>query len=151
MHAAAQPGLTLPHNRRIGHDRHADSKLFITGLRGHTAEVTGISWSPDGDALATACDDRTVRVFDLRDPTAKTIPLRKKELRCGVQDVAFGDDSSHVAVQARYGAALAPLCACCAAALNVKSQTFACPACSILSRLLYLLCYRPRASATLRA
>ncbi|KAI7845338.1 hypothetical protein COHA_001045 [Chlorella ohadii] len=82
-----------------GADKHASSKLFITGLRGHTAEVTGLSWSPDGESLATACDDRTVRVFDLRDPTAKSIPCRKKELlRCGVQDVAFGDDAQHVAV-----------------------------------------------------
>lgn len=61
--------------------------------------MTGLSWSPDGTQLATACDDRTVRVFNLADPTAKSIPFRRKELRVGVQDVAFGDDNSHVAVQ----------------------------------------------------
>ncbi|KAL4432387.1 hypothetical protein ABPG77_001686 [Micractinium sp. CCAP 211/92] len=82
-------------------DRHATSKLFITGLKGHTAEVTGLAWSPDGTQLATACDDRTVRVFNLSDPTAKNIPFRRKELRVGVQDVAFGDDNSHVAVQTK--------------------------------------------------
>lgn len=43
------------------------------------------------------------QVFELRDPTTKTIPFRKKELRVGVQDVAFGDDASHVAVQVRVG------------------------------------------------
>lgn len=37
----------------------------------------------------------------MRDPTAKNIPFRHKELRVGVQDVAFGDDGSHVAVQVR--------------------------------------------------
>lgn len=43
-------------------------------------------------------------MFDLRDPTAKSIPARKKELlRCGVQDVGFGDDSNHVLVQVRAG------------------------------------------------
>lgn len=36
----------------------------------------------------------------MRDLTAKSIPSRKKELlRCGVQDVAFGDDAEHVVVQ----------------------------------------------------
>lgn len=34
----------------------------IACAQGHTAEVTGIAWSPDGQSLATACDDRTVRV-----------------------------------------------------------------------------------------
>jgi WD40 repeat protein len=75
----------------------------VTGLRWHTAEVTGLAWSPDGTQLATACDDRTVRVFNLSDPTAKSIPFRSKELRVGVQDVAFGEDSQHVAVQVRAG------------------------------------------------
>jgi hypothetical protein len=84
-------------------DKHATSRLFVTGLRGHTAEVTGLAWSPDGTQLATACDDRTVRVFNLSDPTAKSIPFRSKELRVGVQDVAFGEDSQHVAVQVRPG------------------------------------------------
>lgn len=82
-------------------DKHATSKLAIMGLKGHTAEVTGLSWSPDGTALATACDDRTVRIFNLADPTAKSIPFRKKELRVGVQDVAFADDEQHVAVQTK--------------------------------------------------
>lgn len=96
---------TLPprrHARCSTHaDKHATSKLAIMGLKGHTAEVTGLSWSPDGTALATACDDRTVRIFNLADPTAKSIPFRKKELRVGVQDVAFADDEQHVAVQVR--------------------------------------------------
>ncbi|PSC75857.1 Transducin beta 2 [Micractinium conductrix] len=84
------------------HDaKHATSKLFITGLKGHTAEVTGLAWSPDGTQLATACDDRTVRLFNLSDPTAKNIPFKRKELRVGVQDVAFGDDDAHVAVQTK--------------------------------------------------
>lgn len=45
------------------------------------------------------------QVFDLRDLTAKSLPCRKKELRVGVQDVAFGDDDAHVAVLVRRGVA----------------------------------------------
>jgi hypothetical protein len=38
-------------------------------------------------------------VFSLSDATAKSIPFRKKELRVGVQDVAFCEVAQHVAVQ----------------------------------------------------
>lgn len=44
---------------------------YITGhrsgikavLQGHTAEVTGINWSPDGQQLVSASRDRTVRIW----------------------------------------------------------------------------------------
>ena len=104
QHNCLAPCLPAPlHCSAHTADKHATSRLFVTGLRGHTAEVTGLAWSPDGTQLATACDDRTVRVFNLSDPTAKSIPFRSKELRVGVQDVAFGEDSQHVAVQVRPG------------------------------------------------
>jgi len=62
-----------------------------------TARTTQLFRPPH--LFLAACDDRTVRVFNLSDPTAKNITFRKKELRVGVQDVAFGDDNQHVAVQ----------------------------------------------------
>lgn len=84
-----------------GPDCHAHSKLFIAGLRGHGDSVTGLAWSADGTALATACEDRTVRLFDLRDLSAKNVPFKRKELlRVGAIDVAFvSEDNSRVAVQ----------------------------------------------------
>ena len=86
-----------------GPDRHAHSELFLTGLRGHTDEVTGLAFSADGTALATACADRTVRLYDLSNLEAKSIPFKKKELlRVGSTDVAFPTASSQrVAVQTR--------------------------------------------------
>ena len=95
----------LPLCRSLGGaDKQSSSKLFVAGLRGHTDAVTGLAWSPDGASLATACEDRTVRVYDLRDPTAKSIPMRKKELlRAGVLDVGFGANANHVVLQVRGG------------------------------------------------
>ena len=70
------PGVSLKHlvksaakarggGAAAGPDRHAQ-QLFIAGLRGHGDAVTGLAFSADGTALATACDDRTVRLFDVR-------------------------------------------------------------------------------------
>ena len=99
-HRTATPSPPFPRRSLGGVDKQSCSKLFIAGLRGHTDAVTGLAWSPDGASLATACEDRTVRVYDLRDPTAKSIPMRKKELlRAGVLDVGFGADSNHVVLQ----------------------------------------------------
>ena len=67
-------------------------------LKGHTDAINGLAFAPGGAALASACDDRTVRVFDLRDVYAKNIPFRSKELRRGATDVAFGASPSQLAV-----------------------------------------------------
>ncbi len=92
---------------RAGADRHAQSKLFLSTLKGHTDVVNGLSFSFDGRALATACDDRTVRVFSLAELGGpKNIGFRSLALRRAPADVAFGSDDAHLAVLTR-GAASA--------------------------------------------
>lgn len=84
--------------RSGGADRHAQHELFVNTLKGHTDAINGLAFAPGGTALASACDDRTVRVFDLRDVYAKNIPFRSKDLRRGATDVAFGATPAHLAV-----------------------------------------------------
>jgi WD40 repeat protein len=95
-----------------GPDRHADSELFINGLRGHTDSVTGLAFSSDGKTLATACEDRCLRIFDLSvDVAGKNIPFKQFDLtRHGVHDVAFSVNATHVAVMTQGGVHSAGLC-----------------------------------------
>lgn len=93
-----------------GSDRHSANALFINTLKGHSDAINGLAFSPTGTALVTACDDRTVRVFNLQDVYAKSIPFRHKELKRGTTDVAFGDDDAHVAVLTSGTAGSAGLC-----------------------------------------
>lgn len=90
----------VPPSCRAGHERHAQSKLFLNTLKGHTDAVNGLSFSADGQWLATACDDRTVRVYSLTDVT-KNIGFKSKPLRKGAADVAFGADAQQLAVLTR--------------------------------------------------
>lgn len=86
----------------IGADAHGSSDLFLTGLKGHTDAVTGIGFSKDGLLLATACEDRTVRVYDVTtcgtSPQKPGTAFRHFPMRYGVRDIAFCDASSHVAI-----------------------------------------------------
>lgn len=79
-----------------GPDRHADSDLFIATLRGHTDTVTGLAFSADGKLLATACEDRTLRIFDVSDVHQKNIPFKLFSMRQGLRDVAFGPTNTQV-------------------------------------------------------
>ncbi|MCE7010947.1 hypothetical protein LWC34_50315 [Kibdelosporangium philippinense] len=42
---------------------------LATPILGHTGPVYETSWRPDGQILATASDDKTVRLWDMRDPS----------------------------------------------------------------------------------
>lgn len=57
-------------------DMAAHHALFVMALKGHSDAVNGIAWSPDGTRLASACDDLTIRVFDLQDLSSKDPKFR---------------------------------------------------------------------------
>ena len=58
-----------PPNPSAAHkeDMAASHPLFVNALKGHTDAITGIGWAADGSRLVSACEDNTLRVFDLRD------------------------------------------------------------------------------------
>ncbi len=76
--------------------------LSVAALQGHGDVVTGLGWGPDGQALATACDDRTIRVYKLSgDLTSSSINFRRKIVTRGLVDVAFGQSEQQLLVLAK--------------------------------------------------
>ena len=49
------------------------SGLPMLSLRGHSAAVTSIAFSPDGHTLASGSDDHTVRLWDLSTGKQKSV------------------------------------------------------------------------------
>src|SRR5260221_10438843 len=45
-------------------------RIILLTILGHTASVTKVRWSPNTEKLASASDDNTVRIWDLRFLTA---------------------------------------------------------------------------------
>src|SRR5262249_40571253 len=78
-----------------------DAALYVWDLKtevqtrreGHTDSVMGLAWRPDGQALATASHDGTVRLWS-RDPAA---PPRTIHLHAGKQEqLAFTPEGRHL-------------------------------------------------------
>ncbi|MDX6581649.1 MAG: hypothetical protein QOI10_833 [Solirubrobacterales bacterium] len=71
----------------------ATGELLAT-LRGHTAAITGLQFSPDGARLATASRDGTARVWDRPREPGRT-PAGQGG---GVDDVAYSPDGTLLAI-----------------------------------------------------
>eukprot|EP00884_Botryococcus_braunii_P020200 jgi/Botrbrau1/6864/Bobra.152_2s0022.1 len=81
-----------------GEHRATHHPLFVITLKGHGDAVTGFAFSPDGKAIATVTDDRTLRLFRVTDISAKGIPFIKKGVTKDLAGVAFGSSAEDLAV-----------------------------------------------------
>ena len=74
---------------------------LILSFQGHTDNVGGLAFSADSSAVATACEDRVIRLFKLADVTAKNMGFVKHNMTATPVDVAFGSSFNILAVTAK--------------------------------------------------
>ncbi|CAM6024716.1 unnamed protein product [Sphagnum balticum] len=80
---------------------HQHHHLDLNTLKGHGDSITGIAFTSNGRGLATACQDRVVRVFKLDDASSKSQKFLRINLPSGgIQPTAvvFGEGASQLVV-----------------------------------------------------
>jgi serine/threonine protein kinase len=94
-----------PGVHRLISEQHAEVDRLLPGappigqpLRGHSHVIQGLAFSPDGRALASGCEDRTTRLWDVSGQRALG-PAIKADTR-SVTGVSFGLEGQTLAIGA---------------------------------------------------
>ena len=76
------------------YDAHTTEPLSL--LAAHSSVINSVSFTPDGETLAAACEDGTIRVWDLSTGKRKQT-FTRREYRFGVDSVSFTADGRTLA------------------------------------------------------
>ncbi len=71
--------------------------------------MCALAFSRDGKGVATAADDRTLRLYQIEDVAGKGVTFKRKELRKGAAGVAYGASPDEVAVLTKGEIPLSPV------------------------------------------
>ncbi|MBD2458719.1 AAA-like domain-containing protein [Nostoc sp. FACHB-87] len=72
----------------------------LAEFKGHEEAINNVSFSPDGQRLATASDDGTARLWDL---SGKQLDATSKSQKVAIKDVSFSQDGKYIATAADDG------------------------------------------------
>jgi WD40 repeat protein len=75
----------------------ADSGEQIASFEGHSKKVNCLAFNPDGDLIASASDDETVKVWTVLTPADKRGPKVLRGHKNPIQTVVFSPDGKQVA------------------------------------------------------